>query len=196
MIDWDKVSRAIHFPEHTLWEAEQLRAIAAQRAAQAAADASTEAATTSVPAQRSGAEHGASSAINTPIPLKGSATTERAIDPVAELSAALDVAADDTERTALLAAASKQTREQLNALLTYRRFIPESNVDDYATFTAQLDAAEDDAARLALIAQAQRDPRRGAAFLGEWTWRRSATADDWRRRYLAMACGSASGDLG
>jgi len=194
MIDWDKVSRAIRFPEQTLWEAEQLRAIAAQRAAQAAADASTEAATTSVPAQRSGAEHGASSAINTPIPLKGRATTERAIDPVAELSAALDVAADDTERTALLAAAPKQIREQLNTRLKYRRFISGSSVDLYAAFTTQLDAAADDATRLALIAQAQCDPKRGAAFLSEWAWRRGATADDWRRRYLTMACGSASGD--
>lgn len=199
MIDWDAVSRAIRFPEQALWEAEQRRAIAAQKAA-LAADAPTEAAAaTSVPAEGGNGEHGASTATRTPMPLKRSvpplAPAERNNDPVGELSAALDAAASDAQRTALLAAAPKQTRERFNAFLTYRKLIRDSNVDVYAAFTGQLDAAADDAARLALIAQAQRDPQRGAAFLSEWTWRRSATAEDWRRRYLVMACGSASADL-
>lgn len=194
MIDWDKVSRAIRFPEQTLWEAEQLRAIAAQRAAQAAADASTDSAATTAPPERSDAEQGPSTATHTPTPVKRSALAERHTNPVAALSAALDAAASDAERTSLLAAAPKRTREQLNTRLTYLKFTRDSSVDPYTAFTAQLDAAADDSARLALIAQAQRDPQRGTAFLGEWTWRRSATADDWRRRYLTMSCGSASGD--
>jgi hypothetical protein len=74
----------------------------------------------------------------------------------------------------------------MNAFLTYRQLMRDDEPDPYAEFSSTLGAAADDAARLALIAQAQRDPQRGPAWLTEWQWRRRATAEDWRRRYLAL----------
>lgn len=186
-IDWNTISDVIRFPEQALWKAEQ-------RTAQRAASAPTEAIAPSAPAEPS-----ASTAPNVPIAAgKTTAGAQRNVhkpDPVAELSAALDTAATDEERSALLAAAPRKVRERLNATLTYRKLIADVDTNSpYAAFEAQLDAAPLDNARRALIAAAQRDPKRGTAFLSEWTWRRTATADDSRRRYLALVGGGTSGD--
>lgn len=103
------------------------------------------------------------------------------------LHAALEAAPDDAARARLLAAASRDLRAQFNAMLVYRQL----NADVEAACTAQaaafeaftrlLDAAADDAGRAAIIAATDK------AFVAEWTWRVDATADDWRRRFFALA---------
>jgi hypothetical protein len=103
-------------------------------------------------------------------------------DPVNALSIALDAAADDATRAALLAAAPKRTRELLQARLEYQAFMRPA-VDPYDGFERALDAARDDAARRALI------EGRDAAFLAEWAWRARATSEVWRKHYLAMVAG-------
>ena len=112
---------------------------------------------------------------------------------VGQLLEALNAAQDDAERMALLNAAPRRLREQLNACLFYRKFMADTEAAvatqqaAFDAFTQQLDAAPDDAARLRLIAAAQADPQRGRAWLSEWSWRRTATLDHWRRRYMAAA---------
>lgn len=188
-IDWNAISDVIRFPEHALWQSEQ-RHKGQGAASTPASTAPSEASAAGVPAEPS-----ASIATNVPIgrsaPSKSTAVHKP--DPVAALSAALDAAASDEERSALSAAAPRKVRESLNARLTYRKSITDIDTR-YAAFTAQLEAAADDSARLALIAAAQRDPKRGAAFLSEWTWRRTATENESRRRYLALIGGATSGE--
>lgn len=111
------------------------------------------------------------------------------------LVAALDAAPDDAARAALLAGCPKNLLAQLNAALVYRRFIAESDAAvaaekaAFEAFTTELDAQPDDAARLLIIEAARRDPQRGAAWLAEWHWQRTATTQDWCERYLAMVRG-------
>jgi hypothetical protein len=108
---------------------------------------------------------------------------------------ALDAAPDDAARLALLSAAPRTVREQLNAELIYRKFMTDTDAEVAAEqaafdgFARDLDAAPDDAARLRIIATAHADPQRGAAWLAEWRWRRTATCEDWMRRYLMAAAG-------
>lgn len=190
-IDWNAVSDIIRFPEQAQWRAAQ-RAANAPQDATGAPSTPTEAAAASVPAPT---EPSAPTATHVPVERSAAskATVTRKPDPVAELSAALDAAGTDEERSALLAAAPRKVRERLNATLTYRKLVSDAD-NPYAAFTSALDAAPDDDARRALIAAARRDPKRGAAFLSEWTWRRTATADDARRRYLAMIGGGSTGE--
>jgi hypothetical protein len=108
------------------------------------------------------------------------------------LLAVLDAARDDTVRSALLSSASRELRQKLKTLLVCRRFGVQvaanirAEAAAFAEFSRTLDTAVDDAARLAIIEAAQRDPQRGAAWVSEWQWRLTATAEDWRRRYLKM----------
>jgi hypothetical protein len=106
--------------------------------------------------------------------------TATAPDPVDVLSTALDAAADDTERAALLAAAPRPLREQLSARLRYRQFVRSAEDDPYVAFERELDACNDDSARRVLIAG------KDAGFLLEWSWRVRASAEGWQRRYLEM----------
>jgi hypothetical protein len=101
------------------------------------------------------------------------------VHPVDALAAELEAAADDTARAAILAAAPKRTREMLQTRLQYQALM-RPTVDPYTAFERGLAAATDDAARTALFAA------RDARFLSEWRWRATATADSWRRRYLAL----------
>lgn len=75
-----------------------------------------------------------------------------AVSPGDVLLAALDAAGDDTQRSALLAAASLQAREQLPAALTYREMstLAGRNPRLGALVTA-LDGAEGDTGRAALL---------------------------------------------
>jgi hypothetical protein len=101
------------------------------------------------------------------------------VDPVNVLDAALNAAADDVARGALLASAPKHVREALAALWGYRAFM-KAAPDPYDEFERALAAAANDGDRATLIAG------RSPEFLVEWAWRTRATADDWRRRYLAL----------
>jgi hypothetical protein len=76
----------------------------------------------------------------------------RPVSPGDVLLAALDAAGDDTQRAALLAAASLQAREQLPAALTYREIstLAGRNPRLGALVTA-LDGAEGDTGRAALL---------------------------------------------
>lgn len=113
-------------------------------------------------------------------------------DNVAALSAALDATSDDAERAALLAAAPREVREQLNARLMYLKLVSDSHAavaadhQAYAAFSALLDVAEDDAARVAII--------RGAApdFVVKWREHITDTEESARRRYLARIAGDGS----
>jgi hypothetical protein len=98
------------------------------------------------------------------------------------LLAALDAVPDDASRARLLAAASRDLRAQLNALLAYRELsAPSAQEAAFAEFSRRLDAAVDDAERAAIIAGTDK------TFRSEWAWRQDATEDDWRRRYLASS---------
>jgi hypothetical protein len=108
-----------------------------------------------------------------------------------ELLAALDAAPDDAARIALLGAAPRRVRETLQSELIYRKVMTDSSGEcaaeaaAYAAFTRALDDAACDMARMAIIEAAERDPQRGPAWLAEWNWRRTATTEDWARRYFA-----------
>jgi hypothetical protein len=112
-----------------------------------------------------------------------------------KLLAGLDAAPDDPARLALLNAAPRKVREALSHQLWYRKFISDSADASAAqqaafdAFSRQLDEATDDDARLQIIAAAQADPQRGHDWLAEWSWRRTATEEDGRRRYLAAVNG-------
>jgi hypothetical protein len=108
------------------------------------------------------------------------------IDPVRALDAALNAAANDAERAALIAAVPRSVREQLAALSGYKVFM-QDEPDPYDEFEHALCAAANDADRATLIAG------RTPAFLVEWAWRTRATSDDWRRRYLALVDGNDAG---
>ncbi len=114
---------------------------------------------------------------------------------VGQLLAALDAARDDAARLALLNAAPRKVREQAYGTLFYRRFVADCEAAYIAEcaafegFERQLEAAADDDARLRIITAAEADPKRGRTWLGEWSWRRGANAEDSKRRYLQAACG-------
>jgi hypothetical protein len=109
-----------------------------------------------------------------------------------DLLARLDGAPDAAARQALIAGRPQGLLEELRAALVYRK--SKADVAEhlaaeraaFEAFTAELDAAPDDDARLQLIEAARRDPQRGAAFVSEWAWQRTASTDDWMNRYLAM----------
>jgi hypothetical protein len=111
------------------------------------------------------------------------------------LLSALDAAPNDAARAALLAGCSPSQLAQLNALLAYLQM--QADVAErcaaekaaFEAFSAELDAAPDDAARLQIIDAARSDPQRGAGFVSEWAWRRTATVADWSDRYLALVRG-------
>jgi hypothetical protein len=92
-----------------------------------------------------------------------------------ELLQRLHDATDDTERTALLKAASAEDLARLSAELAYRRLMAESAAAAAASdaFTASLASAPDDQARLKLIAEARTE--HGDEWLAEWAWWRKAT---------------------
>lgn len=108
-----------------------------------------------------------------------------------KLLAALDAALDYSAHLALLKAAHRRVRELLDCTLRYRKSVADTaaaSAAEQATFdgfSQQLDAAPDDATRLRIIEAAQVEPHRGPAWLDEWKWRRTATCDDWMRRYSA-----------
>lgn len=112
--------------------------------------------------------------------------------PVDALFAALNAAPDDAARAMLLASATPELRAKLTNRLRYLRLHSETDATcaaeaaAHAEFSRQLDGCADDAARAALIQGAHRDPKRGVAWVSEWRWRRTATPDDWRVRYLRM----------
>jgi hypothetical protein len=107
-----------------------------------------------------------------------------------QLLAALDAAPDDTARQALLVGCPRDLLGQVHASVAYRTFRAETDQHSaaesaaFASFTTALNSAPDDAARLKLIETARRE--RGAAFLAEWSWRRTASAADWMARCLAL----------
>jgi len=116
-------------------------------------------------------------------------------DPVV---AALEAAPDDTERAKLIAALTLEERRQLKAELMYRKWKADSEAACEAeraacnAFTARLEAAGNDAERTVIIGAASADPARGPKFLAEWRWHRTATYDDYLRRYMQL-CGVDSG---
>jgi hypothetical protein len=104
----------------------------------------------------------------------------------------LDAAPGDNARAVLLAGSSPDLLAELNATLAYRKFVADiaercaAEEAAFAAFTAELDGASDDAARVQLIEAARSDPQRGAAWLAEWHWQRTASVEDWSRRYVEM----------
>jgi hypothetical protein len=115
-----------------------------------------------------------------------------------DLLAALNAAPDDAARLALLSAAPRKAREQLKAELIYRSVIDGAAADvarqraAFDKFSRELDAAPDDDARLRIIAAVQADPKRGPEWLAEYSWQRTATVEDWRKRYVATVCGESA----
>jgi hypothetical protein len=193
-IDWAKAAYTIEFPLLAAYEAEKQRKVAALLHAPAA------------PSESSAPTPGANEPVRRASqPVERSARTAPTVgrvvkhyrDPAVVLSDALEAARDDGERAALLVAAPQQVRDRLSALLTYRRFVSGADAPDpdapFAELTRALDAAPDDNARLAVITAARQDPKRGSAFLREWRWRRTATSDGWRKRYLAEVAGDGEG---
>jgi hypothetical protein len=98
----------------------------------------------------------------------------------------LTVAADDTERAALLEAASAEELARLSGDLAYRSLIAESSAAVAAcdAFSEALAEAPDDEARLKVIAQARAE--HGGDWLAEWTWWRTATPLDASSRWQEL----------
>jgi hypothetical protein len=109
-----------------------------------------------------------------------------------ELLEQLDAAPGDNARAVLLAGSSPDLLAELNATLAYRKFVADiaehcaAEKAAFAAFAFELDAQPNDAARVQLIEAARGDPQRGAAWLAEWHWQRTATVEDWSRRYIEM----------
>jgi hypothetical protein len=111
------------------------------------------------------------------------ATAIALVSPVDALLAALDAAADDVQRAALLAAASVDVREGLFGALAYRALVaPLPNVA-LDTLVAALDSAADDAQRAALLTAASRELR---AALADHLWWCRVPVSDGQQRYLDM----------
>ncbi len=192
--DWDLMLEKIRNPEATRYEiscrlaaqrrdAERRSAVPAERDVTATIEPITVPADLAVSAVPD---------LSPRVPVHPESTHVAATDPVDVLIAALDGAADDDSRAALLAAAPEAVRRKLRVRLTYRRFIEEADRDieirrrRVAEFTAALEAvntgntATDDDARLEIVRSA--DP----TFLAEWRWAATATPDIWRKRYMQV----------
>lgn len=102
------------------------------------------------------------------------------VSPVDTLLAALDAAADDVQRAALLAASSITVRDELAAALAHREMLAPP---PHAALMAALDRAADDAQRAALLSAASRELR---AELAEALWSRRMPVADAQQRYLDM----------
>jgi hypothetical protein len=104
----------------------------------------------------------------------------------------LDATSDYAARQALFAGCPRDLLEQVHATLVYRQMNAEvaercaAEREAHEAFAAQLDLARDDNRRLRIIEAARRDPQRGEAWLAEFAWRRTASAIDWQRRYVAL----------
>ena len=101
----------------------------------------------------------------------------------------LEVAADDTQRAAILQNATPEDLERLAGELCHREIWAEvaAATAIEQAFTAALEAAPDDAERLRLIEDARME--HGAAWLAEWAWWRTATAADASNRWINLVQG-------
>lgn len=194
-INWGRLAEWAANPARYEYQAElqqKIQAALAAREQQQAAAASSDA--SPAPATEHNAPASAPSIATAPSLPRAVATPKSVPELVTALAAALDAVTNDAERTALLAAAPRQVREQLNARLTYLKLIRDSEAEiaaergAYAAFSACLDLAEDDAARLAIIRSA------APAFVAKWREHITDTQESARRRYLQAATGSGSVD--
>lgn len=190
-MDWSLLAEWSAHPERVEYRLKMQRlveaaaAAAREQPAAAAAVASSDASTVAAPGAPDVASVPASSVVAVSKPLHELAT---------ELSAALDAAADDAERAALMSAASPQVREHLWARSTYLKLWRETDAEGdaeqeaFRALSTLLDVAKDDAARRAILSAA--DPQ----FVARWREHRTDTQDAARRRYLARMGGNDTGE--
>jgi hypothetical protein len=103
--------------------------------------------------------------------------------PVDVLLAGLDAAADDSQRTALLATTTPTVRQELAAALAHRQMTTPPRNAPLDALVAALDGAADDAQRAALLSAAS--PALRAALADHLFWR-NVTAGDAQQQYLAQ----------
>jgi hypothetical protein len=103
--------------------------------------------------------------------------------PVDVLLAALDGAADDACRAALIVAAPNTVRQELAGALAYRELTTDARNAPLDARVVALDATADDAQRVALLSAASPTVR---AALAEQLFWRNVTTDDAQQQYLAL----------